>query len=323
LRYWIACLLIVPLFELAAHALIVARVPAPSEYRAAADFIRARLKPRDLVTAAPTFIDPILRWQLGDRMPLSMAGRSDDAGYDRMWVMSIRDALPADAPRHAPELTQTFGRVRVLRFRLPHADSVLFDFVEHWSEAQASITRGGREQACPLRVGGMPRGGGLGRGVLMPVHKRFECDARAASPLFMADVVLEGLDNEPHHCIWQHAQGDEPVTLSFPAVPLGRELWFYGGLYYEHERMREGAPIDVSIAIDGQERAQFRHLDGEGFRGIQIATQDLGKSPASVSVAVRSSNPQARSFCWTAQTRGPLGLLAPLAPQPSDTPRDD
>lgn len=303
MRYLIACLLLVPLYELTAHALIVARVPTPSEYHAAAEFIRARLEPHDLVTAAPAFIDPIVRWQLGDRIPLSMAGRSDDASYDRMWVISIRDALPPDAPHQTPELSQAFGRVRVLRYRLPHKDRVLFDFVEHWGDAQATITRGGVAQACPIRTGGMPRGGGLGRGVLMPVSKRFECDGRAPW-LFMADVVLEGLDNEPHHCIWQHAQGDEPVTLTFPTVPIGRELWFYGGLYYEHERMREGAPIDVSIAIDGQERARFQHVDGEGFRGIRIATHELGKSQAEVSVTVRSSNPRARSFCWTAQTRG-------------------
>ena len=55
----------VPLAELSAHALIRAHVPAVSDYRAAVDFIRHELQARDLITSAPAFIDPILRWQLG------------------------------------------------------------------------------------------------------------------------------------------------------------------------------------------------------------------------------------------------------------------
>lgn len=301
MRYLILGLLSIPLFELCAHAWIVRHVPAVSEYRAASDFIRAGLEPGDVITSAPAFTDPILRWQLGDRVPLAMAGRSDDARYERMWVLSIRGALPAGAPQGQPELQREFGRVRVLRYRLRQPARVLFDFVEAWERAEASIVRGGVPTRCPLRVGGTPRGGGLGKGVLLPVRRRFECDPRSPA-LFIAPVVLEGLDNEPRYCIWQHPQGEEPVSLSFRDVPLGDELRLYAGLYYEHERMREGAPIEVSVAIDGRERAHFTHRDGEGFQRWTVPTAGSEAATGEVTLSVRTSDSRGRSFCWAGET---------------------
>jgi hypothetical protein len=291
----------VPLGELGAGALIRARVPAVSDYRAAVDFIRSELHARDLISSAPGFIDPILRWQLGDKIPLAMAGRHDSAAYERLWVVSIRGALPAEAPKSEPELRRAFGRVEVLRYALPK-QQVLFDFVASWQSAEANIVRDGAAKPCPLRSGGSPRGGGLGKGVLMPVNKRFECDPRSAW-LFISDVVLEDLDNQPRHCIWQHPQGEQPVQLTFHDVPLGASLVFHAGIYYEHERMRQGGPIRATIAIDGQVRGEFEHKDGDGFRSLRIDTSKLGKERGAVTVAVRAHDPRARSFCWAATTR--------------------
>jgi hypothetical protein len=311
-RYFVIGLLLIPLFELGAHAWIVQHVPSPRAYREASAFIREQLEPRDLITAAPAFIDPIVRWQLGDRMPLAMAARNSDTRYTRMWVLSIRGALPKNVPSAAPELSRDFGPVRVLRYRLAqNDDNLLFDFVENWENAAGTRTRAGVSEACPLRTGGFPRGGGLGKAVLMPVRKRLECDARTPW-FFIAPVVLEGLDNEPHYCIWQHPMGPEPVTLTYRDVPLGAELWFMGGLYYEHERMREGAAIDATISIDGQPSAQFHHVDGMGFTSIHIPTSALGKTRATVSVSVQTQDTRGRSFCWAAETRSrPLPQTGP------------
>ncbi|MET0385772.1 MAG: hypothetical protein ABW321_07420 [Polyangiales bacterium] len=312
LRATLCLAVLLPLLELGAHAWIVGHVPALADYRAASDFIRAELQPHDLVTAAPSFIDPILRWQLGDKIPLAMAGRSDEAGYDRLWVLSSRGARPAldSTPLAAAELTRDFGELQVLRYRLPQRE-VLFDFVKAWPQAEAAAIRGGSTQPCRLQQGGSPRGGGLGRGVLMPVRRRFECDAR--NPwLFIADVVMEDLDNTPRYCVWQHPQGTEPITLTYRDVPLGSELVFAGGLYYEHERMREGAPVDAVIAVDGSPLATLHHVDGDGWKRLHIATAALGKTRGDVSIAVSSSQPQARSFCWAASTR--------QAPEPGPQP---
>jgi len=293
-------LLIVPAYELLAHAWIVSHVPEAADYGAAAEFVRSKLVPRDLITSAPEFIDPIVRQHLGDRMSPAMAGRSDDAGFERMWVISTRGALPDDAPEGRPELERTFGRVRVLRYTLGKSP-VLLDLVQTLASAEVSIMRDGAPRRCLRRTGGVPRGGGLGRPVLMPIPERFECDPERPW-LFVGSIVMEDLENQPRYCVWQHPQGREPVSVRFSDVPLGDQLVFYGGVYYEHERMREGGSIEVDISIDGQRRGGMTHLDGEGFRKL-VLSNGSGTQRGEIRIDVRADNPDKRSFCWAASTR--------------------
>jgi hypothetical protein len=304
-------LLALPALELGRHALILAEVPSPANYRAAADYIRGELSPDDLITAAPSFIDPILRLHLGDRIPLAMAGRSDDAAYQRIWALTIRGAVPSDAPARKPALERSFGPVSVLRYDLGPSP-LLFDFVSGWKSGRATRLRNGDAVECRLRQGGVPRGGGLGKGVLMPIRERYDCDPERGY-LFVGPVVMEDLDNQPRHCLWQHPQGSEPVSMTFSDVPLGEELIFYAGLYYEHERMRQGGPVKAVISIDGQPRAQLVHRDGDGWVRLQIDTGALGLERGTVDVAVSAIDPQSRSFCWSASTRrrSPPGRVAP------------
>jgi hypothetical protein len=304
LRVWTVALglvLAVPALELIAHALIVSGVPADGDYKAATAFIRSQLMPRDLITSAPGFIDPIVRLHLGDRIPLSMAGRSDDAGYERMWVISARGALPPDAPDADPELEREFGRLRVLRFKLGKSP-VLRDFVQTIASAEVTLAHNGGEAQCPRRTGGVPRGGGLGRPVLMPIPERFECDP-GRPWLFVGSIVMEDLSNTPRFCVWQHPQGDQPVSVRFRDVPLGDQLVFYGGVYYEHERMREGGPIQVDLSIDGRRRGGMTHRDGEGWRRIVMPSGATSEQRGEVRIDVRAADPNKRSFCWAASTR--------------------
>lgn len=320
LRVWTVALglvLAVPALELIAHALIVTRVPTDADYRAATELIRSQLKPRDLITSAPGFIDPLLRLHLGDRIPLAMAGRSDDAGYERMWVLSARGALPPDAPDGKPELERRFGRLRVLRYPLGKSP-VLMDFVQNLPAAEVSYTRNGAEQRCPRRTGGVPRGGGLGRPVLMPIAERFECDAQRPW-LFVGSIVMEDLSNTPRFCVWQHPQGNEPISVLFRDVPLGDELVFYGGVYYEHERMREGGPIQVDVSIDGRRRGGMTHRDGEGWRRIVMPSGASSEQRGEVRIDVRAPEPDKRSFCWAASTRRKSAAVSRKDVAPSET----
>ena len=294
-------LLIVPAFEVLAHAGIVARVPDPEDYRAAADFVRSQLRPLDLITSAPSFTDPLLREHLGDRIPLAMAGRSDNAGYERMWVISARGALPPDAPDADAELEREFGALRVLRYKLGKS-SVLLDLVQALPSAEVSIFRDGEFRRCPRRTGGTPRGGGLGRPVLLPIAERFECDPKQPW-LFAGSIVMEDLSNSPRYCVWQHPQGRDPVRVRYADVPLGEQLVFYGGIYYEHERMRRGGPVQVDISIDGRRRGGMTHRDGEGWTRIAVATGTSESQRGEVQIDVRAPDPGQRSFCWSASTR--------------------
>ncbi len=297
---WLAVLGLLPAFELVAHSVIVARVPDRSDYVDAAKLVRSEFKPRDLVTSAPSYIDPLVREHLGDRISPAMAGRSDDASYERMWVVSVRGALPPNAPAGEPELDRPFGELRVLRYALPRSP-VLLDLVQALPSAEVSIFRDGALRRCSRRTGGVPRGGGLGRPVLMPIPERFECDP-AAPWLFVGSIVMEDLSNTPRYCVWQHPQGRDPVSVRFPDVPLGEELVFYGGIYYEHERMRRGGPVQVDIFVEGQRRGGMTHRDGDGWTRLVVPTANAAVR-GEVRIETRADDPGQRSFCWAASTR--------------------
>jgi hypothetical protein len=297
---WLA-LLGFPVLEVSAHVLTRAHVPQPRDFADAARFVRTQLQPRDLITAAPAWTDPIVREVLGDRIDLAMAGRSDSAAYERLWALSIRGARPPEAGDRAPDATRTFGRVRVLRFPLGPSP-VLYDFAEHVRGAQVTAFDRGQAHACNWRDYSPPRGGGLGFAVLPPVE-RFGCELRHAG--FVAPVVMEDLDNTPRRCVLQPPHGSEPLRVSFSDVPIGRRIVVYGGVYYEHERMREGADVTLRVLIDGREAGRMLHRDGDGWKRIELATS-AGR--AEVAFETTASNPFNRTFCWAATTRSsPLG----------------
>ena len=115
------------------------RVPTESDWAGAAEYVRGKLGPKDAITVAPGWADPLLRLYLGDRITAKISGRSDLAGFERLWVLSIRGANASDAPPRPPDFAQAFGRVRVQRYDLGPS-KVLFDLAD-------SINSGARREA--------------------------------------------------------------------------------------------------------------------------------------------------------------------------------
>lgn len=300
-RWWLAFLGLA-LVEAAGLVAIRARVPELSEWRDAAAFVREQHRPEDAIIAAPGWADPLLRWVLGDRIPFRVAGRTDLAPFQRLWVVSIRGARSPEAPDEDPALERSFGRVRVQRWDLPPSP-VLFDFVERVREARVSLVERGVEQPCPWMTGA-PRGGGLGQGAMWP-GERFQCDPRRAW-LFVGATVQDDLEIQPRWCVWQHPAGEEPVRASWSDVPLGRSLVLHGGIYYEHERMREHGPVRLRVLVDGVEVGSMTHRDGDGWKALVADTRSGGATAERgvVTVEVTAPNPHLRTFCWAATTRG-------------------
>jgi hypothetical protein len=287
-------LLLFALFEVAAHAATVARVPSPRDWRDAARFVRAQLKPRDLITSAPSWTDPLLREVLGDRIDLAMAGRSDSSAYDRVWSLSIRGAHPPELHGRTIDLTRSFGRVTVERARLAPS-KVVFDLVRALPEAEVSVSAGGREHTCRLGTFPPGRGGGLGLGALPP-RERFEC---GRGP-WVAQVVLEDLDLRPRYCVRQPPAPGGITRVRIPNVPLANRFVFYGGLYYEDERMRERPDVHARVLAGDHELLAMTHHDGDGWKRAEAPTPS---GTSDLTIEVTSSVAEKRTFCWSASTR--------------------
>lgn len=295
--------LAVAIVEVVGHFVVRARVVTHDDWARAAERVRREWREGDLVVAAPTWADPLVREQLGDLLSLEDAGRSDLAQYRRLWALSIRGHRPVEAPSEAPEISEQIGPVRVLRWNL-RPPRVLYDFTEHVPEARVSMVQGGGEMPCAWRNEGRPRGGGLGAGAMTPAE-RHVCDARRPW-LWVGTTVQDDLNLQPRFCVWQHPAGAEPVRATFSDVPLGDEIVLYGGIYYEHERDLEHGPVHVAVFVDGEEIGRMVHRDGDGWKRMVAATQ-LGGRPrrerGEVRVEVTAENADLRSLCWSATTR--------------------
>lgn len=286
----LCALLALALVELASHAHARTQVATPRQWHDAATFVRGSLRPRDLISSAPDYADPLLRNVLGDAIDLEMAGRSDRAAYERLWLLSLGDAEAKEARGLRPELTRAFGRVTVRRYALGPSP-VLADLTA--SVREAEVESAGKP--CSFRRHRLPRGGGLGLGVLPPVE-RFACEGGG----WVAAVVQEDLALQPRYCVRQGVARGRPLRVTLPAAPLGKRLVLYGGLYYEDERMRQGAPVDVRVLVDGRELGRLRHRDGDGWRRTAWRTPT---GSGAVAIEVSSDSVRERSYCWAASTR--------------------
>lgn len=89
-------LVAVAVWEIVATRVQSASVPGDEAWDRAAQLVRAKHRPGDLIVFAPDWADPIGRLHLGDLIPLEMASRMDAARYGRIWELAIRDATAPD-----------------------------------------------------------------------------------------------------------------------------------------------------------------------------------------------------------------------------------
>jgi hypothetical protein len=294
---WVAVgLVLFGIVEVSGLAIRIASVPSKDDYRSAAEYVRGSLAPHDVVVAAPGWADPLLREAAGSMITYEMAGFSDLAAFERLWVVSIRGADFEGAPSRTSASSRSFGGVRVQRWDLGPS-SVRDSLVPKVVAARVAIVRPSGETECRLERSRQTRGGGLGTGPMQP-RERFVCPGGA----WIGRTINEDLSLEPRDCIYQPALGVDPLRVTIADVELGERFVFYGGLYAEAERMEDHAPIDVVAYVDGAEIGRFTHHDGEGWTRHEWATRP---GRGSVSIDVTSQNPDRRMFCWSATTRGP------------------
>jgi hypothetical protein len=283
-------------FELVTQPVIDAAIPSDASWEAASAFVRARYQPADVIVAAPSWVDPVVRAHLGDLLSLRAAAPSDPAGVRRVWEVGIRGATTRDS---APALEEDFAGVRVRMWPVS-AETVVYDFVEEIEHAQVELVRADRLQPCPW-MSVSPARGGLGQGPMAP-GERFVCDPRRPW-LWVGATVLADLELHPRRCIWQHPAGTDPVRVTFPDAALGERLLIRGGIDYNNERRRAYSPVTLRVWINDRLEGELVHRDGDGWSGIDIDTSELGLARARVRFETTTNDTKARLFCWAASTQ--------------------
>ena len=106
---------------------------------------------------------------------------------------------------------------------------------------------------------------------------------KAAAILDFEDLV----DRQPAHALVADV---DLVVIRYDNVPLEDVIEGHGGLYWIIERERAGAPIHLSVRVDGETLGQMEHRDGEGWKAFAMPLGSFAQRPSATITFGRTSS---------------------------------
>ena len=264
--------------------------------------IRALEQPGDLVVIAPDWAEPPARRVLGDTlMPLRDVARPDETRYAHAIEVSILGERAPELRGWTEESRREQGKFVIRRVTNPAPQAVIYDFVDHARPGEADVRGTEPAMTCVWNEHAPIAAGGLGGHPTFP-PRRFECPSGVF--FFVGVTVIADEEFRPRRCLWSHPPLVGEIVTRFHDVPLGQVIRGHGGLTWMTERERKGAPVTLTVRVDGDTVGSFTHVDGEGWRGFEMPLgAHAGQRAKEVELAVSSSNYKDRHFCFEADTR--------------------
>ena len=268
--------------ETAVALIAPARAPSDADWQDAAAQVRAGFRAGDLVVAAPTWADAILRVHLGDLIPAEVAGRLDDERFARVWEVSQRGARAEEATRGKVISERKAGRLTV-RLVERSAAVVAYDFVAHWEDARVSRRAAGGADVDCERAADRIQCPGVGYNFVRP--QMVEVDQRVRRALLAQPVP------------------QATVVVEYPLVPLGRTLVVATGLHNAWMRKEASGPVDLRVVVGTEVDASFTTRNEDGWTVRRIDTSARAGKLAVVRFEITSPEPYARHFAFAAEVR--------------------
>lgn len=306
-RLWPWALLGVPglgVVELLAHLYFRGRTPKLEDYAALEPVVSEMRQASELVVATPNWAEPNLRWALGDAlMPLADVARPEESRY----AAAIEVLLPGVTsafPQWSVEASHRVDGFLVQRLKNPEYEPVLFDFVEQFSPQRVSVDVGRGSQnrkPCAFNAHAAVTNGALGGHATFPAQ-RFECGS--AEWDFVGLTVIEDQNYRPRRCLWaQPPSGKRSKSVRYRDVRLGARITGHTGIPYLVDRGGKGAPIALSVKIDGETIGVVHHENGVGWQPFSVQTSAQAGTDHSVEFEVVADNSNKRDFCFHADVR--------------------
>jgi hypothetical protein len=278
----VAAVSLLAVVETAVALIAPARAPSDTDWQAAAAQVRAGFRAGDLVVAAPTWADAVLRVHLGDLIPAEVAGRLDDARFGRVWEVSQRGARAEEASRGRVISEQKVGRLTVRLVERPAA-VVGYDFVARWAEARVSRRASGGADVDCERAGDRIQCPGIGYNFVRP--QMVEVDQRVRRALLAQPVP------------------QATVVVEYPLVPVGRTLVVATGLHNTWMRKEASGPVDMRVIVGTEVDVSFTTRNDDGWAVRRIDTSARAGKLAVVRFEITSPEPYARHFAFAAEVR--------------------
>ncbi|MCC6556158.1 MAG: hypothetical protein IT372_24625 [Polyangiaceae bacterium] len=310
------------LIELGAHVVFSRRAPRFEDWDAVKAPVSAMRREGDLVVIAPAWADPAARRALGDElMPLRDAARPDESRYEAAIEVSILGQRAPELEGWREEAREARGGFVLRRLVNPAPARVVFDFVDNLRPPLVDVRgtdpgsgaqgapRGARpgapdvepDVACAWSERAKVEAGGLGRHPTFPAQ-RFECPG--GSFFHVGVTVIADQDFRPRRCIWSHPFKRGEIVTRYRGVPLGRVIRGHAGIDWMTERDRRGAPVTLTVRVDGEVIGAATHEDGDGWEAFEMPLgAHAGAASAEVELAVTTTNYSHRHYCFEADTR--------------------
>ena len=276
-----AAVVVLALVETVNAVVAPLRAPDERDWKSATATVRAGFRTGDLIVAAPPWADPVMRQQLGDWVPLPVAGRMDAARYGRVWEISQRGAR---APETAAGSLAQSSKHRALTVRLweKKAAQVTFDFLSEWRRAELSVASPSGDTPCAVSA------------------DRFVCMGGASlkPELLEIDTTLRnGLALDPVE--------RATVVMTYSSVPLGRELAVAGGLHNVWLRKAGDGKVHLRVLVDGREVGALDGTNQGGWASRRFDTSAWAGRVASVRFEITVDKAASRHFGFAAEARNP------------------
>jgi hypothetical protein len=288
--------------ELGAHVYFSRRAPGFDAWRAIQGPVAAMKRPGDLVLVAPAWADPVARRARGaELMPIRDAARPDETRYAAAIELSILGQRAGELAGWREEAREEHGRFLLRRLANPSPARVVFDFVDHLAPPAVDVRGTEPPVACAWNPRAKIVAGGLGGNPTFPAE-RFECPGGV---FFNVGVtVIADEEFRPRRCIWSHPFERGEIVTRFRGVPLGAVIRGHAGMYWIIERERAGAPVTLSVRVDGETVGEATHVDGDGWAPFEFPLgAHAGAAGAVVEFAVRTTDHAHRHYCFEADTR--------------------
>jgi hypothetical protein len=256
--------------------------PDDKAWRSAAAKVRAGFQPGDLIVAAPAWADSLMRLQLGDLVPVSVAARMDAARFARVWEISQRGAHASEANGARLLSSSRQGALTVRLWEKPAAH-VVFDFLAEWQKAAlSSVTPDRGELPCWV------------------AQNKFQCgDGTSLGPelLEIDTAPRNGLAIEPHE--------RTTTVLEYPEVSFGRELAVAGGLHNVWLRKSGDGKVHMRVLVNGRELGAIDATNLGGWALRRFDTSDLAGGKGKVRFEITTDKAHGRHFGFAAEARDP------------------
>ncbi len=263
------------------HATIA---PREQDWLRASRIVRDGWEPGDVVRVEPSWATQahtFLRELPIDRVSKPEMRRL--RSYRRLWVLATmgHDCAEGTLPDTPLLQKSSIDRIDVCLYSLPYRGEPLYDFRERLHDAKVQRRYRARTETCTIWAKGQWHCG--------KVH-----------PWQFVGPAVKDVDDEPREGIWAHPLDEGArLIITYPAVPMGKELDLSAGLTLKSILSGEGADVHFQVDIRGQEVLhRVIHPTQKGWFHWPIDTSRWAGSVVPVRFTIWTKDYQVRQFMF-------------------------